>query len=105
MKDINISPLSTLSYNGNNFYLLGDYIDNYKKNQLSTTRKHQYQFFAYRMNQFFRNFDIDAQKIATANNLMSMGFQYIKSLFTVQSNQVSDLFQNLFTLIMNQSNY
>lgn len=105
LKDINISPLSTLSYNGNNFYLLGDYIDNYKKNQLSTTRKHQYQFFAYRMNQFFRNFDIDAQKIATANNLMSMGFQYIKSLFTVQSNQVSDLFQNLFTLIMNQSSY
>ena len=105
LKDITVSPLSTLSYNWNNFYLLGDYIDNYKAHQLSTTRKHQYQFFAYKMNQFFRNFDIDAQKIATANTLMNMWFQYIKSIFTVQSSQVSDLFKNLFTLIMHQSNY
>lgn len=105
LKNTTLSPLSTLSYNWNNFYLLWDYIDNYKAHKLSTTRKHQYQFFAYRMNQFFRNFDIDAQKIANANTLMSMWFQYLKSIFTVQSNQVSDLFQHLFTLIMNQSHY
>lgn len=105
LKDVTISPLSTLSYNGNNFYLFGDFIENYRQNGFSENRKYQYQYFGFKMREFFKNFDIDEQRIATANNFLQRGALFLKSLITVQSNQISWVFKNMFKLIMAQSNY